>query len=430
MKLLIEQGRVIDPENGVDQVTDLYIQGEEIVALGAPPSEDYSPDRRINARGRWVLPGLVDLSARLGEPGHEQKATIASETRAAASAGITTLACPPDTSPVVDSPAQIELINRRARQACGVRVHALGALTAGLKGQQLSDMAALKRAGALGMSQALRPMGSHLLLRRALEYAASHDITVYLHPIDWSLAGQGCAHEGAVATRLGLPGIPEAAETAALGVLLALAAQTEARIHVCRLSTARGAAMVTRAIEDGLPVSADVCAHQLFLTEMDVADFNSLCHVIPPLRTLRDRDGLRKAVAEGAIEAVCSDHQPHEADAKLAPFPATLPGMSTLETLLPLVLRLAEEGVLPLSEAVRRVTAGPARILGLKVGALGVGARADIAIVDPERGHAPGPDNWLSAGRNSAFFGWDFRPRVTHTLVAGRVIFELQARQI
>lgn len=427
MRLLIEQGRVVDPAQGLDRVTDLFIQGGEVVALDTPP-EGFTPDRRIDARGHLVLPGLVDLAARLREPGDENKATIASETRAAASGGITTLVCPPDTHPPVDSPAQIELIHRRAKQACGVRVHPLGALTAGLQGRQLSDMAALKRAGAVGMSQALQPVESPMLLRRALEYAASHDITVFLHPIDHALAGAGCVHEGRVATRLGLPGIPEAAETAALGLLLALVAQTGARIHLCRLSTARGAALVARAAADGLAVTADVCAHQLFLTEADVEDFNALCHVLPPLRTRADRDGLRQAVAEGHIQAICSDHQPHEADAKLAPFPATEAGVSALETLLPLTLRLVEEGVLPLLEAVRRITRGPADILGMPLGTLAPGTRADLILVDPQRPYAPAAERWYSAGHNSPFLHWRFQGRVTHALSGGRVIHETAGR--
>jgi dihydroorotase len=303
-------------------------------------------------------------------------------------------------------------------------VHALGALTAGLGGEQLSEMAALKRAGVPGVSQALKPMASHLLLRRAMEYAASHELTVFLHPIDWSLNARGCVHEGPVGTRLGLPGIPAAAETAALGMILALTEQTGARVHLCRLSTARGANMVARARVDGVPVSADVAAHQLFLTDMDVADFNSLCHVMPPLRSQRDRDGLRRAVADGAISVICSDHQPHEADAKLAPFPDTRPGVSALETLLPLTLRLVEEGVLDLTEAIRRVTQNPAAILGLSVGTLAAGHRADICIVDMGAAYTPGIDNWVSQGRNTPFFGWELHGRVTHTLVAGRVIHE------
>lgn len=423
MKLLIANGRLLDPAQGLDRTTDIYIQKDAVVALDEAP-EGFEPQRCIDAAGRLVVPGIVDLAARLREPGQEHKATIASETRAAASAGVTTLCCPPDTDPPVDSPAEVELITRRAKQSCGVRVHALGALTAGLGGEQLSEMAALRRAGVLGVSQALRPMASHLLLRRAMEYAASHGLTVFLHPIDWSLTARGCVHEGPVGTRLGLPGIPEAAETAALGMILALSEQTGVRVHLCRLSTARGANLVARARADGLPVSADVAAHQLFLTDMDVADFNTLCHVMPPLRSQRDREGLRQAVADGAVSAICSDHQPHEADTKLAPFPDTQPGISALETLLPLTLRLVDEGVLSLAEAIRRLTQNPAAVLGLPVGTLAPGRRADLCILDMDATYTPDPGHWVSQGRNSPFFGWEFRGRVTHTLVAGRVVYE------
>ncbi|SIT70110.1 dihydroorotase [Ectothiorhodosinus mongolicus] len=425
MKILIENARLLDPAQKLDQIGSLHIVDGQLLSID-DSSAGFEPDRRIDATGLWAFPGLVDLACRLREPGQTHKASIASETRAAAHAGITSLVCLPDTSPPVDSPAQIELIHRRAQQACGVRVHTLGALTSGLEGRQLSDMAALQRAGAVGLTQALKPMGSHLLLRRALEYAASHDITVMLHPLDHDLAAHGCAHEGAVATRLGLRSIPQAAETAALGVILALVAQTGARVHLCRLSSAGGAEMVARAVADGLPVTADVCAHQLFLTEMDVADFNALCHVMPPLRTLRDRDGLRRAVAQGHIQAICSDHQPHNLDAKLAPFPATEPGISALETLLPLTLRLVEEGVMPLLDAIQRVTSGAASVLNLPCGSLAAGQAADIVLFDPHAVYAPDIENWVSAGRNSPFFGWEFNGRVTHTMVHGQIIYEAQ----
>lgn len=422
MRIAIENGRVIDPANGIDSVTTVFVGGNVIAGIGTLP-EGFAPERCIDATGCLVLPGLVDIAARLREPGQEQKATIASESCAAAASGITTLVCPPDTDPPIDSPAEVELVTRCAKAAGGAFVHAVGALTHGLEGNRLAEMAALKRAGVVGVSQALKPMANPLLLRRALEYATSQDLTVFLHPIEHALAGNGCAHEGKVATRMGLPGIPEAAETAALGLMLALVEQTGARVHFCRLSTARAVDLIARAQADGLPVTADVAAHQLFLTEMDIADFNADCHVIPPFRTERDRDGLRQGVASGVIAAICSDHQPHEADAKLMPFPATQPGISALETLLPLSLRLAEEGVIGLAEAVRRLTSGPAGILGLRAGTLGIGRRADLAIVDPQAAYRPQPDNWRSAGCNTPFFGWEFRGRVTHTCVAGRMVF-------
>ncbi|MGD8498054.1 MAG: dihydroorotase [Chromatiales bacterium] len=420
--LVIKGARVIDPANAVDRIEDLHIVDGRIAALGAPPP-GREPDRVVEATGRWIVPGVVDLAARLRQPGQEHKGTIASETLAAASSGITTLCTAPDTDPIVDSPAEVELINRLAGAAGRSRVVTIGALTAGLKGSQLSEMAALKNAGCVGVGNALAPLASTLVLRRAMEYAASHDLTLFLHPLDHALANEGCAHEGAVASRLGLPGIPEAAETAALGQLLALVEHTGVRAHFCRLSTARAVRTIGRARYDGLPVSADVCAHQLFLTEMDVADFNSLCHTLPPLRTERDRDGLREAVATGVVDAICSDHQPHEVDAKLAPFPATEPGISALETLLPLTLRLVDEGVLTLPDAIARLTIGPARILGLDAGALSVGAAADLCILDPDYVWELEPESMLSHGRNTPFAGWEFKGRVVETLVGGRSVY-------
>ena len=425
-RLLIRGGHVVDPANQIDRIADIYVADGKVVAVGTTLG-DFTPDHLIDATGKIVIPGLVDLAARLRQPGEEHKGTIASETAAAAAAGITTLCCPPDTNPPIDSPAEIELINRLNKAAGHARVFALGALTTGLKGTQLAEMAALKQAGCVGVSNALKPLASTLVLRRAMEYAASHDLTVFIHPIDHALSNKGCAHEGAVASRLGLPAIPEAAETAALGQILALVEQTGGRVHFCRLSTARAAAIVGRAQYEGLRVSADVCAHQLFLTEMDVGDFNSLCHTSPPLRTQRDRAGLRKAVATGVVAAICSDHQPHEPDAKLAPFCETAPGISALETLLPLTLRLVEEGALALPEAIARLTSGPAAILGIDAGHLGPGARADLCIYDPAEPWQLDIEDLRSAGKNTPFLGWDFTGRVTHTLLAGRVVYHADA---
>ena len=426
MKIRIAGGRVIDPANGIDQVTDVYVASGRIAAIGAAP-DGFAADQTIDATGSLVLPGIVDLAARTRQPGQEHKATIASEARAAAAAGITAMCCPPDTVPPIDSPAEINLITRLAKAAGQAKVYALGALTADLKGERLSEMAALKNAGCLGVSNALRPVSSTLVLRRAMEYAASHDLTIFLHPIDFELANQGCAHEGAIASRLGLPGIPTAAETAAIGQQLALIEQTGVRAHFCRLSSARGVSMVQRAQHDGLPITMDVAAHQLFLTEVDIGDFDSLCHTLPPLRSLRDRDGLRHCVAGGSIAAICSDHQPHEVDAKLAPFPATEPGISALETLLPLTLQLADDGVLSLQDAIHRVTAGPAAILGIEAGNLSPGVAADVCIYNPEHPWTLEEATVRSAGKNTPFIGWEFGGRVTHTLVDGRLVFELDA---
>lgn len=423
MKLMIQGGQIIDPANAVERIDDLYIEDGRIIGIGQTP-EGFQAEEVLDATGLWVLPGLVDLGAHLREPGQEHKGTIASETLAAASGGITHIACMPDTDPVIDSPAEVDYIEQQAEEAGNCHVHIIGALTTGLGGEALSEMAALKQAGCVGVGQGLVPISSLGVMRQAMDYAASQGLTVYLQPQDARLAKNGCAHEGAIGSRLGLTPIPEAAETAALGALLALVEQTGVRSHFCRLSTARGVDMLRRARAEGLPVTADASAHQLFLTEMDVSDFNSLCHVLPPLRTERDMLGLREGLRDGTIQVLCSDHQPHEADAKLAPFPSTEPGISGLETLLPLTLRLIADGTLPRSEAIARVTSGPARVLGIDAGSLSLGSTADICILEPGHSWEFNTRGMLSTGKNSPFGGWPFEGRVVRTLLSGETVYE------
>ena len=425
MRLAIINGRVVDPGNHIDKVCNLYIADGSIFAVGDPPS-GFTADNQVDAAGKVVCPGLVDLSARLREPGDEHKATIASETHAAASAGITSLCCPPDTDPVIDTPAVAELIRQRAEAAGYARVYPLGAMTQGLDGSRLSEMAALRHARCVGISNAFIPMANNQVLRRAMEYAATFDMTVFLHAEDQWLRGYGCMHEGMVATRLGLPGIPEAAETVAVARDLALIEHTGVRAHFCRLSTGKALRMVARAQYDGLPVTADVSAQHLFLTEMDADDFNSQCHILPPLRTQRDKDALRAGIANGTLAAICSDHQPHEPDAKLAPFSVTDPGASALETLLPLTIRLVEDGLLPLSGAIARVTCQPASILGIDAGTLGVGRPADVCIFDPDEYWILTREGMVSRGVNSPFIGWELRGRVAYTLLGGKIVYKGQ----
>lgn len=422
----IRNGRVIDPASHLDQVADVFVQRGKIVGIGAAP-EDFSADHDIDATGKIVCPGLVDLHARLREPGLEHKATIDSETRAAAAGGITTLCCPPDTDPIIDTPAVVELIRHRTEEAGSARVVTLGALTQGLAGERLTDAAALKQAGCCGLSNALKPITNTMVQRRAFEYAATFDLPVFLHAEEHWLANGGCAHEGAVATRMGLPAIPAAAETAAVARDLALVEQTGVRAHFCHLTTARAVQMVARAQYDGLPVSADVAAPYLYLTDVDILGFNSQCHVRPPLRTAHDREALRAGLARGALGALCSDHQPHEADAKLAPFISTAPGISGLDTLLSLGLRLIDDNLLSLPEVIERLTLGPARILGLEAqgtGTLGIGKPADLIVFDAERPWQVTAETLQSAGRNTPFLGWELKGRVTHTFVAGKLVFQ------
>lgn len=419
-RFAIRGARVLDTRNGRDETTDVFVADGRILALGEAP-DGFEGEAELSAHGCWLLPGLVDLAAHLREPGQAHKATIASECRAAAAAGITTLCVPPDSDPVVDTPAVVDWITRRARELGLTHVQVLGGLTQNLDGRHMAALAALKQGGCVGISNARHPIASAGTLRRLLEYASSFDLTVFLHPLDTSLADGGCAHEGPVATRMGLPGVPETAETAALARDLAVVEQTGARAHFCRLSSARSAELIAAAQRRGLPVSADVAAHQLFLTEADIDGFNALCHVDPPLRSAEDREGLRAAVREGVIAAVCSDHQPHEADAKTDPFPLTAPGISALETLLPLGLALVKEGVLaPLSLAARLCEA-PSRILGLEC-TLSPGAPADLCLVDPDAPWTPRADTLLSAGKNSPFIGRPLPGRATHTWIDGRLV--------
>ena len=426
MNILIKKGHLIDPKNDINNKHDIYISDGNVAALDKAP-KGFKADQTIDASGKTVIPGIVDLSARLREPGQEHKGTIYSETKAAAASGITTLCVPPDTNPIIDNPAVAELIQRRAEEAGFAHVVTLGALTMGLNGEQLSEMAELRNeGGCVGVSNGTRYINTTLIMRRAMEYAASCDLTVFITPEEHSLVNGGVAHEGSISTRLGLPAIPEAAETVAVARELMLVEQTGVRAHFCRLSTGRAINMIARAQHDGLPITADVAAHQLHLTEMDLGYFNSLCHVRPPLRTQRDMECLQHALQSGNITAVCSDHQPHDADAKLAPFSETEPGISALETLLPLTLRMADDGLLTPIEVIARLTQHPAEILGLDKGHLAVGSPADICIFDPEQHWTVDAQNMVSKGKNTPLDGWELKGKVTHTILNGKIVFALE----
>lgn len=416
--LAIIGGRVIDPAGDLDRVADVWVRDGRIAAIGEQP-DGFPEHERVAADGLVVCPGLVDLCARLREPGAGHKGTIASESRAALAGGVTTLCCPPDTTPVIDTPATVELIRRRADDAGHARVCPVGALTVGLEGMLLAPLAGLAEEGCVAVGQAGQPVTDTHVLRSALEYATALGLTVMLTPRDPWLS-TGCAHAGAVATDLGLAGVPVAAETAELERILTLAGDCGARIHVGRLSAADSVELIARARARGVAVTADVAAHQLHLTEAALAGFNSQAHVQPPLRSDADRLALRAGVADGTIDCVVSDHQPHDADAKLAPFAATEPGISALETLLPLVLDLARCDECPLPAALARLTAGPAAALGLTAGSLAVGRAADICLFDPQAEWTLEPAAMISRGRNTPFGGYALRGRVVEVLRDGR----------
>jgi dihydroorotase len=422
--LIIKNSRLIDPANDSDKQADIKISNGKITAVEAANSiEAGIGEQLIDASGLTVVPGLVDCCARLREPGLENKATIRSETMAATRAGITTLCCPPDTDPVIDEPSVVELIHQKAANSAHSHVVTLGALTSGLNGAHLTEMYALQQAGCVGLSNCRYPLENSLILKRAFAYASTFGLRVFIEPDEHWLSIGGCAHEGKIATRLGLKGIPVSAETIAISRALELVAETGVSAHFGRISSAHGAELIARAKNEQLPVTADVCAHQLHLTEQDISSFNSACHVIPPLRTLRDQEALRHALADNTIDAICSDHQPHDLDAKQAPFASTEAGISALETFLPLCLRLTQQTGLTLVETIDKVTLSPATILGIDAGTLSLGANADICIFDENEDWQLSTDSIHSHGKNTPFQGWNFQGKVKHTIVDGNLLF-------
>ena len=424
MSLHIRNGRVVETTGANDRVIDVYLQNGKIVGLGSAPN-GFRADQVIDADGQLILPGLIDIQARLRDPGEPDKANIASETEAAIKNGITSLCIPPDTQPPIDTSATVELIHHRNEMfGHQARVYPIGALTRGLGGDQLSNMGSLRANGCIAFSNARHPLASNLVQRRAMDYAAGQESLVIIQPMDHDLMGHGCAHEGAIATRLGLPSIPVVAETAALAKDIELVAQTGARTHFGQLSCARSVDMIRQAKAKGLPVTADCAIHQLFLSDHDIGHFNSNMLTIPPLRSQYDRDALRAGLADGTIDCLCSDHQPHEVDAKLKPFPSAEAGISGLDTLLALALRLVDEAVLPIGELIARLTSNPATIFGLPGGKIGVGEVADLIIVDLDTHWICEPDKFISKGRNSPFGGWDFNGSVTHTLIDGKIVYQ------
>lgn len=423
MKIHIQGGRLIDPAANVDAQQDLYIAAGKIVGVGSAPA-DFHANKTIDATGLIVCPGLVDLCARLREPGYEYKATLESEVAAATAGGVTSLVCPPDTDPVLDEPGLVEMLKYRARTLNQTHVYPLGALTLGLQGETLTEMSQLTEAGCIGFSQAEAPIRNTQVLLRALQYAKTFGFTVWLRPEDPYLGG-GVAASGAVASRLGLSGMSVIAETVRLHTIFELMRSTGARVHLCRLSSAAGLELVRQAKREGLKVTCDVNIHHVSLTDMDIGYFNSQMRFSPPLRSARDRDAIVAALADGTIDALCSDHTPVDDDEKLLPFAEASPGATGLELLLPLTLRWAEEHKVPLMQALARITAEPARVLGLAAGTLTTGSAADICIFHLEQEWKVERRALKSQGKNSPWLGYDMRGRVRTTLVGGHVVHEL-----
>ena len=433
MKIAIRNGRVIDPASGRDEVADIGIAADRIVTIGRL-SPDFQADRTIDASGLVVAPGLVDLAARLREPGQEHEGMLESELQAAAAGGVTSLVCLPDTDPVLDEPGLVEMLKFRARKLSRCRLFPLGALTRGLRGEALTEMAELTEAGCVGFSQVEAPVVDTLVLMRALQYASTYGYSVWLRPQDAWL-GKGVAASGAMSTRLGLSGVPVAAETIALHTLFELVRITRARLHLCRLSSAAGVELLRAAKAEGLPVTADVSINSLHLTDVDIGYFNADMRLTPPLRQGADREALRRGLIDGSIDALVSDHNPVAEDMKNLPFAEAEPGATGLELLLSLALRWGQDSGLPLAQTLARVTSDPVRVLGDAIGSLASsagrlveGGVADVCIFDPEARWSVSPEQLCSQGKHTPFdfsaTGMALPGRVRTTLVAGTVAFE------
>ena len=423
MNIQIKNGRLIDPKNKIDAAQDIFIAAGKVLAIGKAPA-GFVAEKIIDASGLAVIPGLIDLAARLREPGYEYKATLESEMSAAVAGGITSLACPPDTEPALDEPGLVEMLKHRARELSQANVYPVGALTYGLKGQELTEMAELADAGCVAFSQADAPLTDTRVMMRAMQYAATFGFGVWLRPQDSFLARDGVAHDGEVATRLGLPAIPVCAETIALSTMLQLARETGVRLHICRISSAAGVELVRAAKKEGVALSCDVSMNHIHLSEMDIGYFDSNCHLIPPLRNQRDRDALRAGLLDGVIDAICSNHSPVDDDAKQLPFGEAEAGATGLELLLPLVLKWAQQGKPALADAIAKVTLNPARILNIDAGHLSIGAAADVCIFDPDRYWKVEAAALKSQGKNTPFLGMELQGKVRYTLVNGRIVYQ------
>jgi dihydroorotase len=423
MNILILNARVLDPASGFDEQASLAIAGGKIAAIKDIP-DDFRPYVTIDAEHMVVVPGLVDLAARLREPGYEHEGMLASEMAAAVAGGVTSLVCPPDTDPVLDESGLVEMLKYRAQKLQCARLFPLGAITRGLAGEVLTEMNELTEAGCVGFGQADVPLTDTQVLQRALQYASTFDYTLWLRPQDRDL-GKGVAASGPLATRLGLAGVPVAAETIAVFTIIELMRSTGARVHLCRLSSAAGVALVRAAKAEGLPLTCDVSINSLHLIDSDIGYFDSRARLNPPLRQQRDRDALSAALADGTIDALVSDHTPVENDAKTLPFAEAEAGATGLELLLPLALQWGEQSGAGMRRAIEVVTSAPARMLGATATAsISVGAVADLCIFHPTDEWQVKPDALKSQGKHTPFADYAMRGRVRATLVDGRIVYQ------
>ncbi len=422
-RILIRRGRVLDPNSNRDETADVLIEDGRIAAVEA--SLEVPGAEVIDARGLWVAPGFVDLHTHLREPGQEYKEDIASGGRAAVAGGFTTVACMANTHPANDDPAVTDYILDRARQDSPARVLPVAAATKGLEGSVMTEMSAILRAGAVAFSDDGRTIMDSGVMRRVLEYSCMVDAPVIVHAEDCTLVGHGVVNEGPVSTRLGLPGNPAVAEAAHVARDLLLAQLTGAHLHIAHVSTALAVDLIRRAREQGIHVTAEVTPHHLTLTDEATLGYDTNAKVAPPLRSAADVRACRKALVEGVIDAIATDHAPHAVHEKDVEFTAAPSGLIGLETALAVVLDLVRAGELEPLELMRRMSTNPVRILRRPGGSLGVGAPADVVVLDPEKEWLYDPAKGFSKSRNSPWAGHTLTGQVKITLVDGRLVYDV-----
>ena len=421
MNIAIVNGRIVDPASGHDGPGGLYIANGRIAGIGKAP-DGFRADRTLDARGAVVAPGLVDLCARLREPGSEGALKV--EMRAALAGGVTGVVCPPDTDPPLDEPGLVRMLRQRSRESAGARTYPLGALTVQLQGEVLAEIQTLAETGCVAFMQTRSLPHDNSVMLQAMRYARTFDLPLWLRPVEDTLAGSGVAAAGPVAGRLGLPSIPVVAETVALHTIFELQRASGARVHICRLSSAAGVELVRQAKREGLPVTADVGIHHVHLIDVDIGYFDPNFRLDPPLRSQRDREAIVAGLADGTIDAICSDHAPLSVEEKLLPFGEAEPGATALETLLPLTLKWATENGIAMTAALAKVTSRAAEILGEDTGRLALGAKADVVVFDPEAHWRVTPENLRSAGKCTPYAGYELQGRARYTLVGGDIRYE------
>ncbi len=429
MKISLRGGRIVGPiaqdANAdvvlIDELMDLHVHGGQILSVGDPP-DGFTPDQTVDVTGLFVAPGLVDLAARLREPGFEYKATLESEMKAALQGGVTSLACPPDTDPPLDEPGLAEMLKHRGKGLKAAALYPLGAMTVGLRGEVITEMAELAEAGCIGFGHPGAMFTDTQVLMRAMQYARSFGFTLWVHPCDHFLSRNGVAHSGPVAGRLGLSGVPVMAETVALHTIFELMKATGASVHLCRLSSAEGVSLLKQAKQQGLKVSADVSVHHLHLTDVDIGYFDANLRVDPPFRSQRDRAALRQGLKEGVINAICSDHTPLDDDEKQLPFAEASPGASALELLLPLALKWGREERMQVAQVIDKLTRLPAEVLGINAGVIQPGGVADLCVFDPDAAWIVNDKSLLSQGKHTPFIGRELIGMNKMTMVQGEIV--------